>query len=732
MATALRRLDLLAALGALMVLLGIVGVTLHTLGHDRAALYERDAQERRQSLDEAARRVEEGLQDVVDDLAFGTQVVQGTHVQAEQVAVLSALVGSVRAYRGAVLCAAAGQPLLVIADPRRQGPAPEVLGSLVSQVAQAALAPGAALVEASPPVEGPDASRAGEGWLRVFATRVPAGEGAPQDRSLALVVDTQSLLAPLGILAAEDATSVLALGPHGRVVPVSSPRVAGSVAAARQGHAPTLQAMIDGMEAGQAGSARIPQAELEAAGLGRVEAQAVWRPVAVAGVEPWAVASISSMSALQDHERLLLARVGGAGLALGLLVVVLGGYVLSSSRRSVVLAERLRHADALVAMRERAARTLAHIPSAVLVLDAQDRALECNPSFTEHFGAAWPGTALAAAFPQADPVAVARLHAVLAQARASGGPAHLPDEHLHLGATPGRYRLHAVPLLPSPSEPQARPPDHVLVIDDLTELIALRTRLIRNEKLATVGVLAAGIAHEIGTPLGVIRGRAEYIQAKLGPQHPQHAGLAVIVEQIERVVRTIRALLDFAREGGGEPGQTGLAPGSAGEEALGAEAADAEVVVARVEALLHVEAERRGVDLVCAVPSPSPLLAVDADQLELVLVNLVVNALDAVSAGGQVRLSVSPAAEGLVRLVVEDDGVGIPAADLHRVFDPFYTTKKRGQGTGLGLALVLQVAQAHGAQVELESEPGRGTRAILSWPAGRQSGGARGARTGGR
>jgi signal transduction histidine kinase len=113
----------------------------------------------------------------------------------------------------------------------------------------------------------------------------------------------------------------------------------------------------------------------------------------------------------------------------------------------------------------------------------------------------------------------------------------------------------------------------------------------------------------------------------------------------------------------------------------------------------------------------------DPDQLQQVLVNLVLNAIDATAAGGHVTLGAAlaapPAGEAgyrRVRIEVGDDGCGIPEELRLQIFDPFFTTKKRGQGTGLGLTIAADIVRSHGAEIEVESEPGRGTRMILLWP----------------
>jgi signal transduction histidine kinase len=259
----------------------------------------------------------------------------------------------------------------------------------------------------------------------------------------------------------------------------------------------------------------------------------------------------------------------------------------------------------------------------------------------------------------------------------------------------GQYNLHAVPL--DPRFPEA---SLLLVVEDLSEVGALESQLLRAEKLATVGVLAAGIAHEIGTPLSVVRGRAELILGKLGRDHPQIAAVGVIISQIDYITRTIRQLLDFSRS---QPGHQ--------------RAVQVRVAAEAVCELLRWEAERRKVTLTLDVPEPGLRVTADPDQLQQLLVNLVLNACDACRSGGVVQLAAARAGDREVCLQVIDDGCGIDPAQREQVFDPFYTTKKRGHGTGLGLTIAARIARDHSARIELESVVGRGTRFSVYWPA---------------
>jgi signal transduction histidine kinase len=233
----------------------------------------------------------------------------------------------------------------------------------------------------------------------------------------------------------------------------------------------------------------------------------------------------------------------------------------------------------------------------------------------------------------------------------------------------------------------------------LNERLRLDERLLRSEKLVTAGQLAAGIAHEIGTPLNVIRARAELTIDRLG-EHPEARSQKIVLEQVDHVSRLIAQLLDYVR----------IVPPVTQPVAVG-------VALDAVAALLHVEADRRGVRVVVeTVADDLPALRADPGQLQQVLVNLAMNALDACERGGCVTLRARRADGATLALEVEDDGAGIEADVRAQIFDPFYTTKKRGQGTGLGLWVVAQLVRAHDAHIDLDSKPGVGTLVRITWP----------------
>jgi signal transduction histidine kinase len=230
----------------------------------------------------------------------------------------------------------------------------------------------------------------------------------------------------------------------------------------------------------------------------------------------------------------------------------------------------------------------------------------------------------------------------------------------------------------------------------LRERLAHSERVAHLEKLALAGQLAAGIAHEIGTPLNVARGRVELSLSHLGADHAEAKNQRIVIDQIDRVTRLIQQLLDYVR-----PTAARVQP------------VDLAASLQSVKQLLEPQAATREVTL--EVDATSTSLMTDADQLQQILVNLTLNAVDACERGGNVSLRTRSRADSVV-LEVTDTGHGIPEEIQKQVFDPFFTTKKRGQGTGLGMWIVAQLVRAQSAEIELDSAPGKGTTVRVVWP----------------
>jgi signal transduction histidine kinase len=225
-------------------------------------------------------------------------------------------------------------------------------------------------------------------------------------------------------------------------------------------------------------------------------------------------------------------------------------------------------------------------------------------------------------------------------------------------------------------------------------------RLVRADKLATMGAMATGIAHEVSTPLGVIVGRAEQLRPKVEGDERARRAVDAILEQGERIGRVIRGFLALAR--GESPAFERVEP--------------AAIARASVDLVQHRFA-KAGVELRSDVADGLPAIACEPRLLEQAVVNLLLNACDACEAGGSVALTV--AREGArIAFVVTDDGAGIPEESAARVGEPFFTTKPAGKGTGLGLAITSEIVKHHRGELRIvPRKPEKGTRASIEVPA---------------
>jgi signal transduction histidine kinase len=217
------------------------------------------------------------------------------------------------------------------------------------------------------------------------------------------------------------------------------------------------------------------------------------------------------------------------------------------------------------------------------------------------------------------------------------------------------------------------------------QLLTLRESLGRAERVAALGQLAANVAHQAGTPLNLVSGYVQMIRDDPRTDDRTRSRLQTVDAQIREVARVLRTMLDHAR-----------APSGFERVAL----AD---IIQRVRDVAQPLLLRSNILLQTSVAENLPAVSADATQLEMALLNLVTNALDAMPGGGALSIAASPYAHG-VRVEVADTGSGIPAEIIDRLFEPWVTTKPRGQGTGLGLAIVRDVVRAHGGSVSVRNQ----------------------------
>ena len=232
--------------------------------------------------------------------------------------------------------------------------------------------------------------------------------------------------------------------------------------------------------------------------------------------------------------------------------------------------------------------------------------------------------------------------------------------------------------------------------------LELERGLQRADRLAMIGTLASGLAHEIGTPMGVIRVRAEDIQQDARISAESRAKLGVIVRQIDRITRIVRMLLDYGRK-------------SESHMAI----CDLRAIAERALTLLEPEAALRNVRTVAQLGESQLLVNCDADQIEQVFVNMIMNALDAMNRGGgtlRVTAQTECALDGSrVMLAFEDTGTGVAPEHEDQVFSPFFTTKEPGRGTGMGLAVSQSIVREHDGEITFSSAPS-GSRFVVAIP----------------
>jgi signal transduction histidine kinase len=235
-------------------------------------------------------------------------------------------------------------------------------------------------------------------------------------------------------------------------------------------------------------------------------------------------------------------------------------------------------------------------------------------------------------------------------------------------------------------------------IDERTrELEESQAQVLHQEKMAAFGLLAAGIAHEVGNPLTSISGVVQMLERR-DPDAYTREKLALVTGQLARIQGTLRELVTFSRPASDQRGRVAV------REVIG-------------EALAIAKFYKGGKtrDIAVGVPDDLPPLVGVRDQFVQVVFNLVLNAIDATGKGG--RIEVAASADGdLVCLSVTDDGTGIDPAHRERLFRPYFTTKRHG--TGLGLFVIRRIVEAHGGTVAVESEPGKGATFRVTLPGG--------------
>ncbi len=235
------------------------------------------------------------------------------------------------------------------------------------------------------------------------------------------------------------------------------------------------------------------------------------------------------------------------------------------------------------------------------------------------------------------------------------------------------------------------------------ELMQLQSRMVNSEKLASMGRLAAGVAHELNTPLGGVLSLAMLVLEECDESHPLRKDLEIIVKQALRCRDIVKGLLDFAHQSEGRAVET-----------------DVNSVIENTLALLERQASFQNIRIARNLKKDLPPVFIDPSQLQSVIMNIVMNAVDAMEGKGllTVETNVDEAGEQVL-LLISDTGKGIPDKIKALIFEPFFTTKRPGEGTGLGLAVVYGIVKRAGGRISVDSSPG-GTTFTVRLPIMRQ------------
>jgi two-component system, sporulation sensor kinase E len=229
----------------------------------------------------------------------------------------------------------------------------------------------------------------------------------------------------------------------------------------------------------------------------------------------------------------------------------------------------------------------------------------------------------------------------------------------------------------------------VIILDDITEIIKLQKELMRNEKLAALGELSTGIAHEIRNPLGIIKAIEQTMKNELKGNPEALKELDIIDEEVERANKVVKALMEFGRP---PKGEKILYP--------------VDSVLEDVLTIANKYIIQHGVKVTYS-KSDDTHTVIDKELLKQAFVNIIFNAVQAMPDGGILSISVVNLQGYFIKVVFEDTGVGIKEENIDKIFNPFYTTKE--EGTGLGLPIVHRIIEDHGGTVRVSSEEGKGT-----------------------
>ncbi len=375
------------------------------------------------------------------------------------------------------------------------------------------------------------------------------------------------------------------------------------------------------------------------------------------------------------------------------------GYVAVAIENSLLYQEQKERAEELALLKEFNESIVESINVGILTVDDEGRVTACNSALEEMLGL------------RRDEATGHRVEDLFAEDFAETLRLALGEQGWELTELRNIYKLHTatrtnrtlilnIALAPLKRADAAVHGGALVVLEDVTGRVRLEEQLQQREKLSSIGLLAAGVAHEINTPLTGVSSYTQMLLGMLAETDPKHALLQKIRRQTDRATGIVNNLLNFSRTGG---------------------ATDfVEVNLARVLddtlQLLEPQLRQSRVEIAREYAGDLPRVYGNAGKLQQVFTNLLLNARDAIPDGGCITLRAASDERDALTVEVSDNGIGIAPENVARIYDPFFTTKGVGRGTGLGLAVSYGIVQEHSGHIAVESAPGRGTTFRITLP----------------
>ncbi len=382
----------------------------------------------------------------------------------------------------------------------------------------------------------------------------------------------------------------------------------------------------------------------------------------------------------------------------------ISGYIAVAIENSRLYGQQKQHTEELALLKEFNESIVESVNVGLLAVDEDGRITRCNSPFEEMMGLAREQAVGKLVEEIFDESFALNLENILGKSR------------WHLTEIRNAYKLHtydreggslilnvAVAPLRSVSYQQT---GAIIILENVSSRVKLEESLQQSEKLSSIGLLAAGVAHEVNTPLTGVSSYTQMLLGMIPETDPKHALLQKMQRQTDRASNIVGNLLNFSRSGHAEE----FGP------------AEINKLLNDTLQLLEPQIRKSNIEIVKDYADNLPPISCSGGKLQQVFTNLVLNARDAMFAGGTITLRTY--ADGLDGVIVEviDTGEGIPAENLTKVFDPFFTTKGVGNGTGLGLAVSYGIIQEHNGSIEARSVEGEGTTFSLVFPTERKAG----------